>query len=391
MDIKEKIKEILPLTIEARRKFHENPELSTKEVETGKTICEYLDQYGIEYKTGVADTGIVAIIRGKKDGKTVALRADIDALPVNEVNDLPYCSKNEGVMHACGHDAHTAIMLSSAIILKSMEDELCGNVKFFFQPAEEAVGGAERMIKDGCLENPTVSNAIGLHVMPNIPVGKVELKRNKLNGNSGSVKITVKGKQGHAAYPDTAIDAVVIASYVVTALQTLVSRNTSPLNSIVLTFGMIHGGEKSNIIAKEVVLTGTLRALDTQSREKAKETIERIAKNTAISMGGDADIEFKDGYIALINDDNVMDIVEDIAKEVVGKDNIVYKEFPSLGGEDFSYFSDVIPSAFFHLGCGNPSIGACEPLHNDKFLLDEDCMAIGVEIEVKTILKLLSN
>lgn len=391
MDIKKNILDIIPEVIRIRREFHAHPELSGKEVETNKRICRYLDEYGIEYKSGYAGYGVVGIIRGGEKGKTVGIRADIDALPIYEDNNLEYKSVNEGIMHACGHDAHTAILLGTAMILKGMERHLKGNVKLFFQPQEEAIGGAEQMIKEGCLDNPKTDHVIGLHVMPNVPTGKVELRYGKLNGNTGNVKITVKGKSGHAAYPDTAVDAIVIAAHIITALQTMVSRNISPLKSVVLTIGKINGGEKSNIIAKEVVLSGTLRALDTQTRNKAKEFIKKISENVAIGLGGNAEVDFKDGYIELINDDNVMKIVEETANEVVGRENIVYKEFPSLGGEDFSYFTDRVPSAFFHLGCGNEELKINAPLHSDKFALDEDCLKTGIEMEVRTVLKLLSR
>jgi amidohydrolase len=392
LNIEESIDEILEEVIGIRRDFHKHPELSGKEIRTGKKICEYLDKWNIQYETGIAETGIVGIIRGKKgEGKTVGIRADIDALPINETGDYDYCSINPGIMHACGHDVHTAILLGTAKLLKGIEQEIRGNIKLFFQPAEEAIGGAERMIKDGCLENPKVDYAIGLHVMPNIPVGKVELKYGKLNGNSGNVKITINGKSGHAAYPDQSVDAIVIAANVITGLQTLVSRNVSPLNSVVLTFGKIYGGEKSNIITDKVVLEGTLRTLDTQSRMEAKEKIKKIAENIAIGLGGSADIEFKDGYVALINDTDVVHVIRDTAIDILGEENIVYKEFPSMGGEDFSYFTEKIPSAFYHLGCGNEEKGINEPLHNKKFMVDEDCIKTGLMMQVKTVLALLNK
>jgi amidohydrolase len=375
-----------------RRDFHKHPELSGKEIRTGEKICEYLDKWNIEYETGIAETGIVGIIRGKKgEGKTIGMRADIDALPIKETGDYDYCSINDGVMHACGHDVHTTILLCAAKLLKEMENEIKGNIKLFFQPAEEAIGGADRMIKDGCLENPKVDHVIGLHVMPNIEVGKVELKYGKLNGNSGSVKITINGDSGHAAYPDKSIDAIVVAANVIISLQTLVSRNVSPLDSVVLTFGKMYGGEKANIITDKVVLQGTLRTLDTESRVSAKEKIKRIAENVAVGLGGSADVEFKDGYIALINDDYVVDVVKDTAMDVLGEENIVYKEFPSMGGEDFSYFAEKVPSAFYHLGCGNEEKGIRAPLHNRHFMVDEDCMKTGVIMQVETVLALLNK
>lgn len=392
MKTKNKVEEIFEELVAIRRDLHKHPELSQKEIRTGKKICEYLDKWNIEYETGIAKTGIVGIIRGKKGaGKTIGVRADIDALPIQENGTYEYCSVNDGVMHACGYDVHTTILLGVGKLLKEMENEINGNVKLFFQPAEETIGGAKRMIEDGCLENPKVDHAIGLHVMPNIPVGKVELKYGKLNGNSGSVKITINGKSGHAAYPDTAVDAIAIAGNVITSLQTLVSRNVSPLNSVVLTFGKIYGGEKSNIISDKVVLEGTLRALDTKSRMAAKEKIKRIAQNVSIGLGGSADVEFKDGYVALINDEKVVDIIKDTAINVVGEENIVYKEFPSMGGEDFSYFTEKIPSAFYHLGCGNEEKGITAPLHNKKFMVDENCIKTGVEMQVEIIHAILNG
>lgn len=388
MDIKNRVDELFDSLVDIRRDFHMNPELSTKEFRTGDKICEYLDAWHIEYERGIADTGIVGIIRGKS-GKTIGIRADIDALPIEESVDLDFKSKNQGVMHACGHDAHTTILLGTAKILKEMENELTGHVKLFFQPAEEAVGGADRMIKAGCLENPKVDHTIGLHVMPNIPVGSVELKYGKLNGNSGSVKIIVKGKKGHAAYPDTAVDAIVLASSVVNNLQTLVSRSVSPLNSVVLTFGKINGGTKGNIITDKVELVGTLRALDTPSRIFAKDKIKQITEQTCKALGGEAEIIFKDGYVALINDDKVVKHVHDVALETLGADKILMKEFPSMGGEDFSYFAEQVPSAFYHLGCMNEDKHMDFPLHSGNFQLDEECLRVGVLMQVKTTLSLL--
>jgi len=392
MKIKEKVASINGELLEIRRDLHKHPELSGKELRTGRKICEYLDAWDIEYKYGIADTGVVGIIRGKKgEGKTVAIRADIDALPIHEENELEFCSSKPGVMHACGHDAHTTILLGVAKILKSLENDICGNVKLLFQPAEEAIGGADRMIKAGCLENPKVDYAIGLHVMPNVPTGQVELKYGKLNGNSGSVRIRVHGESGHAAYPDKSIDSIVVASSIVTNLQTLVSRNVSPLNSVVLTFGKINGGEKANIITDYVELEGTLRALDTPTRTKVKGEIKRIANHTAEALGGRAEVIFKDGYVALINDDAVVDVIKEAAQKVVGGQNIVYKEFPSMGGEDFSYFTEKVPSAFYHLGCMNDALGMNFPLHSKHFVLDEDALAIGVEVQINATLSLLEG
>lgn len=392
MQSMERAREIHEDIVTIRRDLHRHPELSTKEFRTGKTVASHLDKWGIEYETGCADTGIVGMIRGKKgEGRTVAARADMDALPIEEAEGLPFRSVNSKVMHACGHDAHTAILLGTARILKEAEDEFGGTVKLFFQPAEEAVGGAQRMIRDGCMENPRVDYTLGIHVMPNVPAGKVELKYGKLCADTGGLSIRIRGKSGHAAYPDTAIDAITIAAQVITALQQLVSRSVSPLNSVVLTFGTIHGGEKANIIAGEVELVGTLRTLDNQTKSAVREKIEQIAVGTARAFGADADVSFHDGYIALVNDDRVVDVVAAAAERVVGTENILYKEFPSMGGEDFSYFGEAAPSAFYHIGCGNPEKGITAPLHSRDFKIDEECLVTGVAMQVESVLALLAS
>ncbi|MGE5679229.1 MAG: M20 metallopeptidase family protein, partial [Pseudomonadota bacterium] len=298
MNIKKRTEEVFDELVAIRRDLHMNPELSGKEFRTSAKICEYLDGWGVEYKSGVAGTGVVAIIQGKKAGRTVAARADIDALPIAEKCESEYRSQNVGVMHACGHDVHTTVQLGVAKLIKEMEDELAGNVKLFFQPAEEDIGGAERMVAEGCMSEPEVDNVIGLHVMPYLDAGNVELKYGKLNASSGEFYINIKGKSGHGAYPDTAVDAIVIAGNVITALQSMVSRNVSPLESVVLSIGKVNGGVKNNIIADTVAMSGTLRTLDEAARNRAKAAIMRLAEGTAAAYGGEAEVWFEDGYKA---------------------------------------------------------------------------------------------
>ncbi len=390
MDIEKRINEIFSELVEIRRDFHANPELSEKEFRTSDKICEILKNLNIEYTKNVAETGIVGIIRGKKGGKTVAARADIDALPIVEKNDVPYKSKNCGVMHACGHDIHTTVLIGVAKILKELESEFEGNVKLFFQPAEETVGGAKRMVQEGCLKNPDVDYVVGLHVQSYIDAGKIELKYGKLNAQTDELKITILGKSGHGAYPDTSIDAIVIAANVITALQTLVSRNISPLNSVVLSLGQINGGTKNNIICDSVEIKGILRTLDSETRAYAIKRIQEITTNICDAYGGNCLIEIKDGYRYLINSDEVVDIIYNTAKEIIGEENIQFKEMPSMGGEDFSYFmDDNVKGAFYHLGCGNKEKGITSPLHSDSFDVDENCIKTGVLVQVKSILALL--
>lgn len=393
MDINKRIDEIFNELVEIRRDFHKNPELSQNEFRTQKKIREYLNKWGIENYV-CAETGVVGIIRGRKPGKTIGVRGDIDALPINEKNNSSYCSVNPGVMHACGHDAHTTIVLGLGKIIKELadsEESISGNVKLFFQPAEETIGGGDRMVKEGCMLNPTVDYVLGLHVMPYIDAGKVELKYGKLNASTDSINITLKGKASHGAYPDKGIDAIVMAGNVITALQTIVSRNISPLNSVVISLGKISGGVKDNVIADEVKISGTLRALDDETRKYTKERISNIVNNVALTYGGEGITEFYDGYQALINNDEVVEVIKENAEKLLGKENIVFKEFPSLGAEDFSYFSDVAKGAFFHLGCGNSVKGITSPIHTENFDIDEECLKVGVKLQVENVLILLNK
>lgn len=390
MNLYNRVNDIFDDLVEIRRDFHKNPELSENEFRTQAKIREYLDSWGIE-NYECAQTGVVGIIRGKEPGNTVGLRADIDALPITEKNNTIYCSVNTGVMHACGHDAHTTILLGVGKIIKEMEASLKGNVKLFFQPAEETIGGAMRMVKEGCMKNPTVDFILGLHVMPYVEVGKVELKYGKLNASTDNVKIIIKGKTAHGAYPEKGIDSIVIAGHIITALQSIVSRNISPLNSLVLSLGRINGGIKDNVIANEVIISGTLRTLDEESRTFAKNRINDIVTKTAAAFGGEGIPLFYEGYKALINNNDVVDIIKENSEKLLGSENVVYKEFPSLGAEDFSYFSDVAKGAFFHLGCGNIEKGITAPIHTENFDIDEKCLKIGVELQVLNVLSLLNK
>ena len=393
MDIYKRIDEIFDELVQIRRDFHMHPELSQNELGTQRKIREYLNKWGIENYTCV-ETGVVGIIRGKNKGKTVGIRGDIDALPIHEENDVPYRSLTPGVMHACGHDAHAAIVLGTAKIIKELadsEDSINGNVKIFFQPAEETIGGAERMIREGCIEEQKVDYVLGLHVQPYLNAGKVELKYGKLNASTDSISIRLKGKAAHGAYPDNGIDSIVMAGSVITALQSIVSRNTSPLDSVVISLGKISGGIKDNIIADEVIITGTLRTLDDKTRKYTKERISSIVDNVAAAFGGEGLTTFHEGYQALINDDEIVDVIRESAEKLFGKENVQFKEFPSLGAEDFSYFLDIAKGAFFHLGCGNSLRGITYPLHTEHFDIDEECLKVGVRLQVENILFLLKK
>jgi len=385
------IDEINDELINIRRDFHMNPEIGGNEFRTMKKICEYLDLWDIEYKQGVAETGVVAIIRGKNAGKTIGVRADIDALPITEENDVLYKSLNVGTMHACGHDGHTTIALGTAKILKSMESELSGNVKIFFQPAEETTGGAERMINEGCLKNPDVDYVIGLHVDPSINTGKISMKYGKMMAASDEITIVVKGKSTHGAQPHDGIDPIFIASNLVMSLQSIISRNLSPLNSVVFTLGSINGGTRGNIIPDEVKMTGILRTLDDNTRIYMKDRIKSIVENVAHGLGGEGKLFIRESYCALINNDDTVDSVRNTIQNTLGKENVIINEFPSMGTEDFAYFSQAVKSCYYNLGCRNDEKNAIYPIHSSKFNLDENCLKLGVELQVKIVRELLNR
>jgi len=389
MNIDSLIKEIEEEVITYRRHFHMYPELSKKEFNTQKKIIEILDSYHIGY-VKAATTGVVATIGKISKGKCIALRADIDALPILEMNDVPYKSKIDGVMHACGHDAHTAILLGTCIILKKMESSLKGIVKCIFQPDEEVSAGAKRIVEEGHLNNPPVDYVLGLHVMPYLNVGEIEIKHGKLNATTGGVTLRVYGKASHAAYPNTGVDAIVITANIVTALQAIISRNVSPLNQVVLTFGMINGGVKSNIISDFVELKGTLRTTDNKTREFMKKRITEVASSIALGFDAKTEIIFNEGYPALINDSFVTNKIIETAASILGKEKVLIKEFPSMGGEDFGYYQKNAQGAFFHLGSGSKKLGPYSSTHSNTFNIDERCLSIGINLQVNNVLSLLN-
>lgn len=374
--------------ISVRRDLHSTPELGLEEFITKDKIIKYLKEINIDYKTFENHTGIVAYINTLNAKKTIAIRADIDALPITELNDLDYKSLFNGKMHACGHDAHTAILLGTCKLLNKMKDKLNVNLKFFFQPAEETVGGAKLLIKDNCMKNPDVDYMLGLHVQPYLESGQVEIQYGTMNASTDTINITVKGKQGHGAYPHLGIDAIVVASNIITNLQTIVSRNIDPTDSIVLSLGTINGGTKANIICNEVKINGTLRTLNPKTRIFAKSRIEDIVKYTCMAYNADGFVEIEEGYSPLVNDNSVVDIVKNSAVNLFGKDNVFIREKASLGAEDFSFFLENSKGAFYHLGCGNKSKNITSGLHTANFNIDENCLALGVALHIKNIFNL---
>ncbi|MDN5351560.1 MAG: hypothetical protein PWQ12_479 [Clostridiales bacterium] len=368
--------------------FHQHPELSEHEFGTRDKITATLDALAIPWKP-CADTGVCGWIEGTGNDElkplTIGLRADIDALPISEPEGRSYRSQNEGVMHACGHDGHTTILLGVAKYFSERRSAFNGTIKLFFQPAEETVGGAQRMVDEGCMKAPDVDYVLGLHVMPYLEVGQIETRHGKLNAASDGITIDIEGMAAHGAYPEKGIDAMVIAAQVILGIQTLVSRTVSPLESAVITLGKISGGLKDNIICNTVHITGGMRTADEGIRSALKEKLTTLVEGICKANGGTGHVAFEPGYNALINTDTVVDVLQKEAAMWLGAENVFEKAQPSMGVEDFSFFLDHAKGAFYHLGCGNASRGITSALHTAGFDLDMDCLPMGVFLQVKFI------
>ena len=370
--------------INTRRELHKIPELDFELPKTVAYVTSLLDEMGLTYKTGVGKSGIVVDIEGKNKDITIALRADMDALPILECGNKEYSSTISGHMHACGHDVHTAILLGVAKTISENKDSLPCNVRLLFQPAEETTGGALPMIEDGCLES--VDAIFGLHVDPTIECGVIGIKYGAYCASSTDVIIEVEGKSCHGAYPSQGIDAIVATCGIVTNLQSVISRNIDSRDSAVLSFGKIIGGEKENIVAQNVRVSGTLRTLSPEIKNKVKERVKEMVEFTAKGYGATGKVTYRDSYTALINHDEYIDIVKENGKELLGDSGIYVKTLANMGVEDFAYFVEKIPGAFFNLGVGNKKKGITAPLHNDKFDIDEDSLKIGVALQIFNIL-----
>jgi amidohydrolase len=382
MDLLERIKSLSKENskevVSQRRHIHANPELSYQEFNTAKYVAEQLRLFGLTPQEGIATTGVVAEIKGKNpEKKTIALRADMDALPIHEANNVPYKSKVQGVMHACGHDVHTSSLLGTAKILNSIRDQFEGTVRLIFQPGEEKnPGGASYMIRDGVLKNPQPANIIGQHVFPLLPVGKIGFREGMYMASCDELYLKVIGKGGHGAAPDLAIDPIVIASHIIIALQQVISRNASPKQPTVLTFGKIIGEGATNIIPNEVNIAGTFRAMNEEWRESALQKIKKMAESIAEGMGGKCEVEISRGYPYLENNPELTRRIKKAAEAYVGKDNVVDIDI-TLGAEDFSYYSQVIPASFYRLGTRNEAKGITSYVHTPTFDIDDDALAIG--------------
>ncbi|MDR3265851.1 MAG: amidohydrolase [Synergistaceae bacterium] len=368
--------------VEWRRRIHSHPELSTQERQTAALAAEVLTETGIEVRKNVGGHGVVGLIRGKKPGPVVGLRADMDALPMQEDTSLPFASANPGVMHACGHDTHTAMLLGAACVLSEMREEMEGGVKLIFQPAEELnpTGGAPGMIQDGVLENPRVDALFAIHVWPGFETGKIITRSGPLMGASDRIFLTASGKTSHGSAPHQGIDAIVIAAQIVGGLQTIVSRAVAPLDSAVISIGTIKGGYRYNVIADRVEMEGTVRTLSPVTQDRLPDLIGRTAQGYARSLGGDCEVKYVRGYPPTINDPDLFRMVSETVAESLGKEHFVPLDNPDLGGEDFSFFARERPSLMAWLGCRPAGTDPAEMavLHNTRFCPDEACFPWGV-------------
>jgi len=353
-----------------RRKIHSRPELDFDLPETASEIERVLYSMGLEPKR-CAGSGVVAVLHGRNGNGTVAIRADMDALPIDESVPCPCRSRIAGRMHACGHDAHVAIALGAAMVLSSVKDDLPCNVKFVFQPAEETSGGALPMIEDGVLEDPHVDAAFALHVMPELETGMVGIRSGKMRAASDMFDIVVNGSATHGAEPEKGVDAIVIASRMIDIFQTLVTRCVSPLDNAVLTVGKMEGGQARNIVASSVKMSGIIRTVSPETREYLTGRVREIARTVSGSMGGTAEVDFVEGYPCLVNDPEMTNMVERASSAVLGPGSAVPLEHPSMGVDDFAYFLERVPGCYFMLGVGDPADDIRYPLHSPKFSLDE--------------------
>lgn len=364
--------------IEVRRHLHAHPELSYQEFETSKFVQQKLNTWGIPYEIK-ATTGVAGLIKGKNpDKKVIALRADMDALPIREENNIPYKSKNEGVMHACGHDVHTTCLLGAAKILNETKDDWEGTVKLIFQPGEEKnPGGASLMIKDGVLDNPRPSAIFGLHVHPGLAVGKMSFREGKVMASADELYITIKGKGGHAAAPHLCIDPILIASHLIISLQQVVSRNNNPHNPTVLSITAFNGGTTTNVIPNEIKLKGTFRAMDEEWRFKAHELIRTLATSLVQSMGGEIDLLIDVGYPSVYNNEVLHGLAKQKAEMFIGAGNVEETE-KRMGAEDFGYYTQQIPGCFYRLGVMNTAKGIISGVHTPTFNIDESAIETGM-------------
>jgi amidohydrolase len=388
--IRSSIQALQPQLVAFRRQIHQQPELGFQERLTAAAIAKKLTEWGIPHQTGIAQTGIVAMIQGRKTSfrlKTLAIRADMDALPIQEANDVPYKSQHDGLMHACGHDGHTAIALMTAYYLSQHQNDFAGMVKIIFQPAEEGPGGAKPMIEAGVLTNPDVNAMIGLHLWNNLPLGTIGVRSGALMAAVERFTLKIQGKGGHGAMPHQTVDSIVLASQIVNALQTIVSRNVNPIDSAVVTVGEFHAGTAKNIIADTASLAGTVRYFNPELADFFHHRIDAIVAGVCTSHGATYKLDYLKFYPPVINDPKITDLVRAVATDLVETPLGVVPECQTMGGEDMSFFLQQVPGCYFFLGSANPDRSLAYPHHHPRFDFDETALATGVEMFVRCVEK----
>jgi amidohydrolase len=383
-------RDLLPWMIEIRRDLHQHPELGLEEHRTSRRVQELLDEMGIDHRDGLGGTGVLGTIHGQGAGKVAALRADLDALPIQDEKDVDYTSKVPGTMHACGHDVHTTILLCAARLLDGDKASFAGSVKLLFQPAEETVGGAKLMIEAGALDSPRVDAIFGLHVDPGLEVGTVGLHYGQRNASSDDLEIVVHGSAAHGAYAFEGVDAIVAASHIVSALQTIVSRNIDAREAAVVSLGTIRGGTASNIVANRVELAGTIRCLNQATRTSVQRRIKEAAESVARGLGARAEVTITPSYDPVVNHESMVEIVRDNAGQLLGHNAVVVFPKPNMGVEDFGYYLTEVPGVFYSLGVRNEAAGIIHPVHTGRFDVDESAMAIGVALQVVNALSVVA-
>ena len=387
-NIKQEALTMAPSWRELFCRLHRHPELGRAERRTAELIRSRLEELGVPYMP-LADTGTVAVIQGGQHGRTIGFRADIDALPITEDTDLPYASRNPGVMHACGHDFHTAALLGAAELLQARRDTLPGAVKLFFQPDEEGDGGAARMIAAGCMENPRVDAALCCHVESGIPTGTVLVKAGPICAASNPFTVTLRGRGTHGAKPHLGTDVIVAGAQIIAALQTISSRRTSPTEPVVVTVGSFHAGEAGNVLPEEAVFTGILRTMGGAARERVKEDFRSLVSGVAAGMGVEAAVTIFESYPGCRNDPGMTDLLRRAAGKILGPENVLELAEPSMGTDDFGYFSDAVPGCYYYIGVGNGDKGFTYPNHNPHFAADPEALPLAAAIEAQAAIDYL--
>lgn len=371
--------------VNTRRDLHRNPELGFEEVRTGALVAENLRKWGVQVQTGVAKTGVVGVIEGAFEGPTVLLRADMDALPIHEETQLEFASQTDGKMHACGHDGHTAILLTAAKVLAERRDRLKGRVKLVFQPAEEGPGGAKPMIDEGVLRDPKVDAAFGLHLWSPLPVGKMSVCSGPVMAAADRFSVKILGKGGHAAAPHETIDPILVAAHVITALHSVVSRNVNPFDSAVVSVTRINAGTADNIIPPEVDLGGTIRTFYDDLRTRVRFRVQELVERICDGFGAHGRFHFEEGYPPLVNDPELSALVADVGRSTLGLEEGPMPDQRTMGGEDMAYYLREVPGCFFFLGAGNAEAGCSYAHHHPRFNVDERALPLGVEMFLRVV------